>query len=70
MSTLPKSAVRTAGTPPRTASREVRRRQLIEATINSIAQHGIGGTTMNTVTEFLGLSLGIVNFHFKNSLSL
>jgi TetR/AcrR family transcriptional regulator, transcriptional repressor of bet genes len=70
MSTLPKSAAQTAGTPPRTASREVRRRQLIEATINSIAQHGISGTTMNTVTEYAGLSLGIVNFHFKSKQNL
>ena len=65
-----KTAVRAAGAPPRTASREVRRRQLIEATINSISQHGIGGTTMNTVTEFAGLSLGIVNFHFKSKQNL
>lgn len=54
----------------RTASKEVRRRQLIEATIESIAQRGISGTTMNTVTSLAGLSLGIVNFHFKNKQTL
>ena len=54
----------------RTASREVRRRQLIDATISSIARHGIGGTTMQSVTEFAGLSLGIVNFHFQSKQNL
>lgn len=61
---------RTTKASTRTASREVRRRQLIEATINSIAQYGIGGTTMTTVTDFAGLSLGIVNFHFKSKQNL
>jgi TetR/AcrR family transcriptional repressor of bet genes len=55
---------------PRTASKEVRRRQLIDATINSIASHGIGGTTMTTVTDLAGLSLGIVNFHFQSKQNL
>jgi len=50
----------------RTASKEVRRRQLIEATIESISKFGISGTTMTTVTGFAGMSIGIVNFHFKN----
>ncbi len=54
----------------RTASREVRRQQLIDAAIDSIAEHGISGTTITTVTGFAGLSLGIVNFHFRNKESL
>ncbi|MEM1006987.1 MAG: TetR family transcriptional regulator C-terminal domain-containing protein [Pseudomonadota bacterium] len=54
----------------RTESKEVRRQQLIDATISSIARHGIGGTTMSTVTETAGLSLGIVNFHFKSKQNL
>ncbi len=54
----------------RTASKEVRRLQLIEATIESISKFGISGTTMTTVTGFAGLSLGIVNFHFKNKENL
>jgi len=54
----------------RTASKEVRRRQLIEATIESISKFGISGTTMTTVTGFAGLSMGIVNFHFKNKETL
>lgn len=63
-------AARTNGGAGRTASRAVRRRQLIDATIESIARYGISGTTMNTVTGFAGLSIGIVNFHFKNKETL
>ncbi|MEM6588341.1 MAG: TetR/AcrR family transcriptional regulator [Pseudomonadota bacterium] len=54
----------------RTESKEVRRQQLIDATITSIAQNGIAGTTMSTVTETAGLSLGIVNFHFESKQKL
>ncbi|MCE8007719.1 TetR family transcriptional regulator C-terminal domain-containing protein [Aestuariivita sp.] len=54
----------------RTASKEVRRQQLITSTINSIAKYGIGGTTMSTVTDDAGLSLGIVNFHFESKQKL
>lgn len=54
----------------RTESKEVRRQQLIDATITSIARHGIGGTTLSRVTEIAGLSLGIVNFHFKSKQNL
>lgn len=54
----------------RTESKEVRRKQLISATIDSIAAHGIGGTTMSTVTEIAGLSVGIVNFHFDSKQNL
>ncbi len=55
---------------PRTESKQVRRQQLINATIESIAKHGISGTTMTTVTQFAGLSIGLVNFHFKTKQSL
>lgn len=54
----------------RTASKEVRQRQLIEATIESIAKFGVAGTTTTTVTGFAGLSMGIVNYHFKNKETL
>lgn len=49
----------------RTASPEERKRQLIEATITSISRSGITGTTLTEVTGLAGLSLGLVNFHFK-----
>lgn len=54
----------------RTEPKEVRRTQLIDATITSIARHGIAGTTLSTVTEAAGLSLGIVNFHFVSKQKL
>ena len=63
-------AARTNKQTGRTASKEVRRRQLIDATIESISKFGISGTTMTRVTGFAGLSLGIVNFHFKNKETL
>lgn len=55
---------------PRTAPREERRRQLIEATIASVARHGLSGTTMQTVTREAGLSIGLVNFHFRSKEAL
>lgn len=50
----------------RTEDKSVRRVQLIEATIDCIAKHGITGTTLAKVTEVAGLSLGLVNFHFAS----
>jgi len=55
---------------PRTAPGPERRQQLIDATIRSIAKHGMSGTTMATITGFAGLSIGLVNFHFKNKETL
>jgi len=46
--------------------REVRRQQLMDATIQSIARYGLSGTTMTTVTGLANLSMGIVSFHFQN----
>jgi phenylpropionate dioxygenase-like ring-hydroxylating dioxygenase large terminal subunit/AcrR family transcriptional regulator len=43
----------------------VRRRQLIEATISCIAEHGLSGTTVAKVAKLAGLSAGIVNFYFR-----
>ena len=50
----------------RKASREVRRLQLIEATIDSLARRGYAETTMADVADGAGLSRGIVNFHFES----
>ncbi len=50
----------------RTATREARRRQLIDATINSISKRGFSGTTLATVTKGAKLSHGTVNFHFRS----
>ncbi|TPN20742.1 transcriptional regulator BetI [Mesorhizobium sp. B2-3-3] len=50
----------------RKASKEVRRLQLIEATIDSLAKRGYSETTMADVADGAGLSRGIVNFHFES----
>ena len=50
----------------RTAPPEVRRQQLIDATLTCISLHGITGTTLTAVTKEAGVSLGLVNFHFKS----
>lgn len=58
------------GKRPRTASRAVRRRQLIEATIACIAENGLTGTTMAEVTRRADLSMGLVSFHFRSKENL
>lgn len=50
----------------RKASKEVRRQQLIEATIDSLARRGYSDTTLADVADGAGLSRGIVNFHFES----
>jgi AcrR family transcriptional regulator len=50
----------------RKASKEVRRQQLIEATIDSLAKRGYAETTLADVADGAGLSRGIVNFHFDS----
>ena len=49
----------------RKASREARRVQLIEATIETIAVRGFARTTLTDVAQQAGLSHGLVNFHFE-----
>lgn len=51
---------------PRKASRELRRQQLIEATIGAIARKGYAALTLADVARTAGLSGGIVNFHFES----
>jgi TetR/AcrR family transcriptional repressor of bet genes len=54
----------------RFAPKEVRRQQLIEATLDSLAENGISGTTMAAVTNRAGLSMGIVSLHFQSKENL
>lgn len=56
--------------PTRRAAKVVRRRQLIEAAIESIAKRGLGDTTMAHVSKTAGLSQGIINLHFTNKETL
>ncbi len=55
-----------ADAPKRKMSRETRRQQLIEATIETLALRGYASTTMTEVARVAGLSHGLVNFHFES----
>ncbi len=59
--TLPTTAQR----PPRTMSREARRIQLMESTIETLAARGFSRTTLTEVAKAAGLSHGLVLFHFE-----
>lgn len=50
----------------RRASKEFRRDQLIQATIDSLAKRGYAATTIADVADGASLSRGIVNFHFES----
>lgn len=50
--------------------KEVRKQQLIHATINCIARHGLSAITMARVTQEAGLSMGIANLHFESKENL
>jgi TetR/AcrR family transcriptional repressor of bet genes len=55
--------------PPKTRraqAKEERRLALIDATIRSIMDNGLSGTTIAKVTELAGTSIGLANFHFAN----
>ncbi len=56
----------TKAKPPRKLSREARREQLIEATIDVLAIKGYARVTMSDVANQAGLSHGLVNFHFQS----
>lgn len=58
---LPSAAQR----PPRTMSREARRIQLIDSTIETLAARGYSRTTLTEVARAAGLSHGLVLFHFE-----
>jgi len=54
----------------RTAPREVRRKQLIMAAMDSISKRGFSDTTLKHVTEKAKLSHGVVNYHFDSKEAL
>lgn len=60
----------TAPTKNREAKRKANRQKLIEATIDSIAELGLSGTTISTLVERAGLSRGIVNLQFETKEAL
>ncbi len=60
----------TASLSVRRAPRDVRRQQLIEATIDVLARKGYAALTIADVAGAAGLSVGIVNFHFDSKYNL
>jgi TetR/AcrR family transcriptional repressor of bet genes len=54
------------GKATRRADKSLRRQELIEATIDSLAKRGFDSTTTAVVADGAGLSRGIVNFHFES----
>lgn len=55
---------------PRKQPRDARRAQLIEATIEVLADKGYARVTMSDVARRAGLSHGLVNFHFHSKENL
>lgn len=53
------------GSLPRKQPRNARRTQLIESTIETLAEVGYARTTLTAVARRAGLSHGLVNFHFE-----
>ena len=64
------AVIASSGYSKRTASKEARRQQLIQATIRSIAKNGLSDTTVATVAQEAKLSQGIVNLHFQSKQGL
>lgn len=54
----------------RTANAAMRRRQIIEATIEAIVRNGLAATTLANVAEEAGLSQGVAVFYFKSKQGL
>ncbi|MEM7222221.1 MAG: TetR/AcrR family transcriptional regulator [Pseudomonadota bacterium] len=66
----PKLATNRAAPSIRAQRKAGNRQKLIEATIDSIAELGLAGTTVSTVIERAGLSRGIINLHFDTKEAL
>jgi len=45
---------------------DVRRGQLIDAALAIAAQHGVAGLTVRGVADAVGVSLGVVHYHFED----
>jgi len=63
---MPQATAAQADKTQRTATKQRRRQQLIDATMKCIARKGLTGTTLSDVAREAGLSQGIVNLHFHS----
>jgi len=55
---------------PKLGMEKIRRQQLIEATLASIEQHGLHGTTIVTISKLAGVSTGIISHYFNGKAGL
>jgi TetR/AcrR family transcriptional repressor of bet genes len=67
---MTETATPTEERPRRTKSRDARRLQVIEATIQSLADRGFSRTTVTDVAARAGISHGLVLFHFQSKENL
>lgn len=49
---------------PKVGMEPIRRQQLIDATLDSVAELGLQATTINTISKRAGLSAGIISHYF------
>lgn len=45
---------------------EVRRRQIVDTAIRTIASRGFANTTLNDIADEAGVSTGVITYHFRN----
>ncbi|GLX76785.1 HTH-type transcriptional regulator BetI [Thalassotalea insulae] len=55
---------------PKIGMEKIRKQQLIDATLASIAQHGMHGTTISTISKLAGVSSGIISHYFGGKAGL
>ncbi|OZG72138.1 transcriptional regulator BetI [Hahella sp. CCB-MM4] len=55
---------------PKIVVEEEKREQLIEATLQSVEEYGIQGTTINRISQFAGVSTGIISHYFGGKQAL
>ncbi len=51
---------------PKTGMTQIRREQLIEATLDCVDLHGVNGATISKISKQAGVSTGIVHHYFHN----
>lgn len=49
---------------PKVGMKPIRQSQLIEATLQCVAEQGLQATTINTISKVAGVSTGIINHYF------
>jgi len=55
---------------PKVGMEKIRRAQLIEATLASIEEHGLHGTTISVISKKAGVSSGIISHYFGDKAGL